>query len=151
MKLSVKDYQIVKTKDYFKASNLFFFVSGISRTSLDWLLIEQKLKTTGLSYYKLLNKTTLKTLDNSIFNNTTPVISSSTFLIKPSLNKYILKQKIFNTFNPLFFELLIVKLNNRSYSVTSLQNTYVLKYKTTKLLFYQFNLTHLKIYSKISK
>ena len=151
MKLNIKDYKIIKTKEYFKTSNFFFFVHGISRNSLDWLVIEQELKTAGLSYYKLLNKTTLKALNNSIYSNTKPVISGSTFLVKPLSNNRILKQTISNTFNPLFFELLIVKFNDRMYSVTSLQNTYSIKYKETKLLFYQFNLTHLKIGSKISK
>ena len=151
MKLSVKDYKTVKTKEYFKASKLFFIVNGINRNSLDWLLIEQGLKTIGFNYYKILNKTVLKTLDNSIYNNTKPVINGSTFLIKPQTNRHFLKQTILNTFNPLFFELLVIKFNNRVYPVTSLENTYSLKYKETKLLFYQFNLTHLKTGFTVSK
>lgn len=151
MKLNVKDYKIIKTKEYFKASELFFCVNGINRRSIDWLLIEQGLKAIGFSYYKLLNKTTLKALDESIYSNTKTIISGSTFLVKPMSNKYFLKQIILNNFNLLFFELLIIKFNNQAYSLTSLQNIYSLEYKETKLLFYQFNLTHLKTYFKFSK
>ena len=151
MKLSVKDYKIVKIKEYFKASHLFFFVNGISRNSLDWLLTEQGLKTIGFNYYKVLNRTTVKTLNTSIYTNIKPVINGSTFLVKPKPNKYFLKQTILNTFNPLFFELLIIKFNNKIYPMSSLKNTYSLEYKETKLLLYQFNLTHLKTCSKFSK
>lgn len=151
MKLSVKDYKIVKIKTYFKASNLFFFVNGINRNSLDWLLTEQGLKTIGFNYCKVLNKTTIKTLNTSTYSNIKPIIKGSTFLIKPEPKKYFLKQTILNTFDLLFWELLILKFNNKIYSASSLKNTYSLEYKETKLLFYQFNLTHLKTYSKFSK
>ena len=151
MKLKVKDYKIIKTKEYFKTNSFFFFVNGINRNSLDWLLIEQGLKIIGFNSYKVLNRTVLKTLDNSIYSNTRPAISGSTFLIKPLRDKHFLKQTILNTFNPLFFELLIIKFNNRAYSVTSLETTYSLEYKETKLLFYQFNLIYLKTCYIISK
>ena len=151
MKLNIKNYKILKTKKYFKTNNLFFFVNGITRNSLDWLITQQELKKIGFTYYKLLNKTTIKTLNNSIYNKTTPMISGSTFLIKPQLKKQFFKQTILTTFNPLSFEFLAIKFNNRTYSVISLKNTYSLEYKKTKLLYYQYNLTNLKTYSKFSK
>lgn len=151
MKLSIKNYKIVKIKTYFKANNLFFFANGISRNSIDWLLIEQGLKTVGFNYYKVLNRTTIKTFNTSIYANNKHAITSSTFLIKPEPKKYFLKQTILNTFNPFLFELLILKFNNRIYSENSLKVVYSLEYKKTKLLFYQFNLTHLKICFKFSK
>ena len=107
MKLSVKDYKIVKIKTYFKANHLFFFFNVIIRNSLDWLLIEQGLKTVGFNYYKVLNRTTIKTFNTSIYANNKSAITGSTFLIKPKPKKYFLKQAILNTFNQFFFELLI--------------------------------------------
>ena len=151
MKLSVKNYKIVKMKIYFKASHLFFFVNGINRNSLDWLLTEQGLKTIGFNYCKVLNKTTIKTLNTSTYSNIKPVIKGSTLLIKPEPKKYFLKQTILNTLDPLLLELLIIKFNNRVYSANLLKKTYSLEYKETKLLFYQFNLTHLKTCSRFSK
>lgn len=151
MRLSVKDYKILKIRKYFKTNHLFFFVNGISRDSLDWLLTEQGLKTIEFNYYKVLNRTTIKTLNISIYTNLKFIIKGSTFLIKPELNKHFSKQTLFNTFNHLFFTLLIIKFNSKIYPASSLKNTYSLEYKETKLLFYQFNLTHLKVCSKFSK
>jgi hypothetical protein len=151
MRLNAKDYKIIKTKEYLKTNKLVFFVNGIDRNSLDWLLIEQGLKTVGLSYYRVLNKTIRKTLDSSTYNSTRPVISGSSFVIKLQTDKYFLKRAVLNTFNLLFFELLIVKLNHHAYSMTALENAYSFKYKETKLLFYKFTLTHLKACSIISK
>ena len=151
MKLTVKDYKIIKTKKYIKTNDFFFFVNGINQNSLGELLIGQGLQTAGFDSYRLLNRLTLQTLDKSIYRDTHAVISGSTFTIKPLCNQHFLRQTILNTFNSLFFELLVIKLNNRVYPVTSLQNLYSLDYKQTKLLFYQFSLTSLKKYSQISK
>ena len=151
MKLSVKDYKIIKIKKYFKTNHLFFFVNGINQSSLDWLSVEQGLKTIKFDYYKVLNRTTVKTLTTSIYNSIKPAINSSTLFIKPKPNEYFLKQIVLNRLNSLFFELLIIKLNNRIYSVSSLKNTYSLDYIKKKLLLYQFSLTHLKTCSKFSK
>ena len=151
MKLSIKDYKIAKAKKYFKTTSLFFVVNGINRNSLDWLLIKQGLKTIGFNCYKVSNKTAVKTLYASTYANVNASIKGSTFLIKPPQTKHFLKQTILNTFNPLFFELLIIKFNNRLYSANSLENAYSLKYKEAKVLLYQFNLVHLKTCYRISK
>ena len=151
MKLSIKDYKIARAKKYFKSGDFFFFVNGLNQNSLNWLLTKQKLKTVEFNDYKILNTTTVKTLNTSIYAKITLVTKGSTFLIKPQQTKLFLKQTILITFNPLFFELLIIKFNNRIYSADSIKNIYSLEYTKTKLLFYQFNLTHLKTYSKFSK
>ncbi len=151
MKLNIKNYKIVKTKEYFRSNNLFFFVNSLNQNSLDWLLTEQEFKTIGFDYYKVLNKTTVKTLNISIYAKISPIIKGSTFLIKPQKTKPFLKQTILKTFNLLFFELLIIKFNNKIYPANSLKSIHSLEYKETKLLFCQFNLTHLKTYCKLSK
>jgi hypothetical protein len=151
MKLKIKDYKIEKTKKYLKVNNLFFFINGLNRSALDWLSAEQELKTIGFSYYKVLNKTTVKTLNTSIYKKVYPAIKGSTILLKPQKSQPFLKQTVLSTFNLLFFELLIFKFNNKIYSVNSLKNTYSLSYKEAKLLLYQFNLTSVKICYKFSK
>ena len=151
MKLNLKNYKIEKTKKYLRASNLLFFVNGISQNSLDWLFTEQGLKTVNLNCYKVLNKTTIKTLNSSIYTKISQVIKGSTFLIKPQKSQLFLKQTILNSFNLLFLELLILKLNNKIYSANSLNNTYSLSYRETKLLLYQFNQTSIKAFHKFSK
>ena len=151
MKLSVKNYKIVKTKKYFKTNSLFFFVNGINRNSLDWLTVEQELKTVGFDHYKILNKTTTTTLNTSIYANINSAIKGSTFLLKPQLNKYFSKNIVLSTFNLIFFELLSIKLNNKAYSIGSMESVHSFQYKETKLLLYQFCSTHLKTCYKLSK
>lgn len=151
MKLNIKDYKIEKTKKWLKTSNFFFFVNGINRNSLNWISTEQGLKISGFCYYKILNKTTVKTLNTSIFTKISSIIKGSTFFIKQVESKQFLKRSIINTFNPLFFELLIFKFNNKIYSTNSLKNIYTLNYQETKLLFYQFNLSHTKTCYTLSK
>ena len=109
MKLSSKNYKIVKIKKYFHTNKLFLLVNGMNRSSLDWLLVEQELKTIGFNYYKSSNKTTMKALESSVYNSAKPLLSGSSFLLKPNGDKYFLKQAILNTFNSLYFELLVVK------------------------------------------
>lgn len=151
MKLSIKDYKIGKTKKYLKNTHLFFFVNGINRNALDWLLTEQGLKTVELKYFKILNKTTVRTLNNSIYTKISSIIKGLVFLVKPQHSKPFLKQTILNTFNPFFFELLVFKFINKIYSINSLKNAYSLNYKETKLLLYQFSLISIKTCSKFSK
>ena len=151
MKLSIKDYKIARAKKYFKSGDFFFFVNGLNQNSLNWLLTKQKLKTVEFNDYKILNTTTVKTLNTSIYAKITLVTKGSTFLIKPQQTKLFLKQTVLTTFSPLFFELLIVKFNNRIYLADLLKNMYSLEYPKTRLLSYQFNLTHLKTYTKFSK
>ena len=151
MRLNTKNCKIKKTDKHFKASELFFFINGINQDFLEWLLIEQRLKTVGLDCTTFWNKTTLKSLESLNYVAIEPAINCFTCVLEAKTNKRFLKQVVITSFSPLFFELLIFKFNNCIYPVILLQNARLLKYKKIKLLFYQFNLTHLKIYSKISK
>jgi hypothetical protein len=98
-----------------------------------------------------LNQIAIKVLNISIYSKNKFVIKSSTLLLKPHTTTKFLKHKILNTFNSMFFELLIIKLNNKLYSANSLKNIYSFNYKETKLLLYQFGTTHLKNWCKFSK
>lgn len=151
MKLNVKDYKIKKTKKYFKNNNLFFVVSGINRSTLDWLLIKQKLKTIKLNCHQPLNNITIKALNTSILTNAGLTIKGSTFFIRPKQAKHFLGQKIITTFILLFLELLIIKFNNKIYSTSNLKQTYSINYKETKLLLCQFVVLSLKTCHKLSK
>ena len=151
MKLNVKDYKIKKTKKYFKNNNLFFIVSGTNRNAINWLLVKQKLKTIEFNSYQPLNNITIKALNASILTTVSLVVKGSTFFIQPQQAKLFFRQKILNTFTLLFFELLIIKLNNKIYSLNSLKNIYSFNYKETRLVLHQFILANLKTYYKLSK
>ena len=149
MEFSSKDYKTSKTKQYIKTTKLFFFFTGIDKNSNDWILMEQNLNNLKFKYYKIFNKVTTQTLQNSTYNNVKPVINGVTFLIKPTLESQLLsKQVLINSFESLFFVILTLKLNNRIYSTKILRNMSSLEYSETKLLLYQFGLTNLKFYFK---
>ena len=149
MDLTTKKFKIEKTKNLIKHNNLFIFLNGINRNSNDWILIEQELKKINFNYYKIFNKTTKKTLNNSIFLNTSSLINSMTFLLKPlvaeqEINKNILLNKI----ETLIFALLAIKVNNKIYSKTKLKNLVSLNYKNNKLLLYKFLISNTKVILK---
>lgn len=151
MEFSSKEYTIKKTKNYITKNNLFFFFHGINRKSNDWINVEKELKKMSFSYYKILNKTLKKTIHYSIYTNISPLINSVTFLLKPSNNKEITKQTLLTSFEPLIFLILAIKLNNKIYSKNQLINNYSFNYKENKLLFFQFNITNIKINLKKNK
>ena len=147
MELISKNYKIAKTKNYIKKNNLFFFFSGINRSSNDWILVEQSLKSVNFNYCKIFNRTAKKTLNNSIYKTIKPTINGITFLIKPKTNQ--LSKKILTTsFEPLLFNMLAIKLNNKIYQTTQLNNNYSLNYEDNKILVFKFLITNLKKKSK---
>ena len=140
MKFNHKDYKVFETKKYFKKDNFFFFFSGININSNKWInSTERVLKKVKTTYFKISNRITKKTLKKSIYINTKFLIKGITFLIKYKNNKKLLiKNNILKNFNILFFNLLVVKINNKWYSTTTLKKIKVLKYKENKQLLHQF-------------
>lgn len=149
MQFSSKDYKILKTKNYLKENNLFFFFNSIHRNSNDGIIIEQNLKKFNLNYYKIFNKTSKATLNNSIYKNSNELINSMTVFIQPISNSIELKKSnLLSCFEPLLFNMLAIKLNNKIYSTFQLKEISTLNYKDTKLLLFQFSLTNLKLIFK---
>ena len=86
-------------------------------------------------------------LNNSIYKTIKPAINSITFVIKPK-TKQVSKQILTASFEPLLFNMLAIKLNNKIYQTTQLKNTYSLNYKDNKILVFKFAITNLKQKSK---
>jgi hypothetical protein len=147
MLLKKKNYETLKIKTYLKNEKLFFFFNGVNRSSEKLLHVEQELKTLGYCSYKVLNKITIKTLDNSIYLNTKPLFNGLNFFIKPFKKPYKLTKNIFQkSFEPLLFLIMAVKINDKVYSRDQLKALHSIKYNKNKLLFYQFIDTNLKNY-----
>jgi hypothetical protein len=148
MELTSKSYKTNKIKNYIKTNHTFFLFSGNTLKSYDWISTEQNLKTMQFEYYKIFNKAAIRTLDKSVYKQIKTTINGITFFIKPDyLNfKSLSKQKLINNLEPLFFSLLVLKINNKIYSKNQLKNTRSLNYKTNKLLLSQFGVTYLKFY-----
>ena len=152
MEFTTKDYKINKIKNYIKTNHIFFLFNGSTLKSYDWITAEQSLKNMNFEYYKIFNKTTIKTLNNSVFKQIKTTINGVTFLIKPTENvKLLKKQLLLHNFEPLLFSLIALRINNKMYSNKQLKNTHSFNYKTNKLLIYQYNATRLKFYYNISK
>jgi hypothetical protein len=144
MKLTSKEYRIIKIKNYLKKNNLFFFFNGINQNSNNWIKTEQELKNLNLKYYKIFNKTTINTFKNSIFINSRRTINGVTFVIKPVLNSTVLTKKMLFTLYPFVF--LSIKLNTNIYSYSQISCVNSFNYYSTKLLLYQFGITAIKSY-----
>lgn len=149
MRLTSKKYKITKTKNYLKKNNSFLFFNSTNKKSNSWSTTEQNLKKINFDYYKIFNKTSKKTLTNSIYKNVSALISSITFFVKLKSNmQEIVKLNLTIDFNNLSFILLAFKLNSKVYSSTQVKNTHVLNYKENKLLFFQFQISNLKLIYK---
>lgn len=147
MKFSAKEHGIIKTKNYVKKIDLFFFFNGVNRNFNDWITLEQGLSKIKFNYYKIFNKTTRKILNTSIYINVSELINGLIFFLKPFLynNKQeITKQNLLSNFEPLFFTLLALKLNNKIYSTVQLKTIWSFNYHDNQLLFFKFGLTNLK-------
>lgn len=150
MEFIAKNYKINKAKSYIKTNNILFFFNGVNKDSNDWIHTEQNLKKKNFKYYKVFNKTTRKTLNNSVFDKASNTANGLTFLIKPEVKtKNLLKNTVVKDLKLLLFILLAVKLNNKLYSANQLNKTASFHYIDNKLLMYQFGVVHLKRFSSL--
>jgi hypothetical protein len=147
MKFTLKEYSIVKTQTYIKNETLFFIFNGVNRQSDDWIIVEQKFKNFDFFCYKILNKTTKKTIQHSIYKNMSTVVNSITFLLKTNIITTI-KQNLFYDFESITFTFLTLKLNNRFYSKEQLEYNFSFNYGNSTLTFFQFGLVNGK-YKKL--
>lgn len=147
MEFTSKNYKIKKTKFYLQTNSLFFFYNGVNQNSDDGVFIEQSLKNMNFNYHKVFNKTSINTLNDSVFKIVKPTINGVTFFIKPSSkSKQLSKEVLFNNLEPLLFIMLAIKLNTKIYTTTQLKNTNSFKYQKNKLILFQFGVTSLKYF-----
>jgi hypothetical protein len=149
MKLTPKDYKIIKTKNYLKKNNLFFFFNGINQNSNNWIKTKQDLQNLNLNYSKIFNKTSIYIFKNSIYKNIGVTINSITFLIEPRINRVIVTKKILFNLDPFIF--LSLKLNNKIYSLNQIMYLNSFSYYNSKLSLYKFGITYIKSHFRISK
>ena len=132
MHFTLKNYQKLKLKNYFKNNSLFIFLNTSKLKTKEWVKVEQKFKKLGFKYYKLLNKITLKELENSIFVNHSSLINSSVLVINfenQSSEKLSANFKKFKHYFKNSFILISLKLNNKIYISKQVSNLQELSYK----------------------
>jgi len=137
MHFHLKMYQILKVKNYMKNHSFFFIFHSAKLRSNEWIYIEQKLKKLKLTCYKTFNGTTIKTFDNSIFENFKTMLCGIILFVKPrfktnTINFFQLKKEFKN-----FFKLISIKLNNKIYSTNLLNKLNTFSYKQNVFNFYK--------------
>ena len=140
MKLTSKDYKILKTKIYLK-SEFFAFYNGIHQNSTEWSKTEQELKKKKIIYYKICNQTTKTLSKQSIYKTTNFLLNGLTFFFKPYQVFHI---KSLNQLS--LFKLLAIKINKNILSFNQIKQSYSFNYYSNALLLYQFKLVNVKIY-----
>ena len=129
MDFNSKNYQIIKLKKYFKSNDLFLLFQSAKLDSTNWTSTEQALKKLKLDYYKPLNKTTVKTLKNSIYKNYASSIAGFILFINPTYRSSELNlQSLLKSLSP-SFTLLSLKLNDKIYSPAQLKGLQDLSYE----------------------
>jgi hypothetical protein len=147
MKLTTKKYKTNKTLNYIKTNSLFLVFNGINSNASNWIKTEQELYKNNVNCHRIFNKTSEKTLTNSVFYPMKSNVNGTVFFIKPTHNIQVLSKKtLFTKLELLRLTLVAVKFNNKVNTVKQLQNLNSLDYKDNKLLFYQFSTTILKLH-----
>lgn len=141
MDFTLKNYQVLKFKNYFKNKSLFLVFHCAKLNSKEWSETDQKLKRSKLNYYKPLNKVMLKELKSSIYINYNPIINSSLLFISLKDTHNLIKLN--NNLQPLFVNVCL-KLNNRLYSIQQLNKVQNLSYTKNVFKCYKRSNTFLK-------
>lgn len=144
MQFTLKDYQLLKTKQYLKKNDFLLLSIGANQKAQNWLNTEQGLYQLRLNYYKIYNNITIKIIKNSIYKNSLKIINSTFFFIKPITNKLLNKKKLLQNLNSIQLNLLAIKLNKKIYALSQTRNLNSFNYKTNISIMYQFLITNLK-------
>jgi hypothetical protein len=137
MDFNFKTYQIAKFKKYFKNNGLFFLFHSTKSNLTKWTSTEQNLKKLKLSYYKPLNKTTVKTLKESIHKNFSSNITGFILFINSRYKTTSLNlPSIIKALKP-SFTLVSLKLNNKIYSTAQLKGVNDLSYNKSLFTLYK--------------
>jgi hypothetical protein len=144
MDFNLKNYQIFKSKKYFKNNDFFLLFHSAKLNLTKWTNTEQNLKKLKLNYYKPLNGTTFKTFKTSIYQNFSSVVGGFIIFINTNYKTTELDlSSIIKSMNP-FFVLISVKLNNKIYSPAQLKGMKNLSYSKNMFNFHKSLDKHLK-------
>jgi hypothetical protein len=140
MDFNLKNYKTIKTKIHFIKPKLLILFNSSKSDFKNWTEVEKKLIGLKFEFYQIHNKTAIKLLTNSIFQNSINLISSLTVFTNPKYNSTKLKIKnIEKHLKPLFI-FLFIKLNNKIYYNSQIKTLDIFSYnKTIKNFYTQIN------------
>ncbi len=151
MQFNLKNYQLLKTKQYLKKNDFLLFSIGANQKAQNWITTEQGLYKLKLNYHKIYNNITIKIIKNSIYKNLLNLINSTFFFIIPRNNKLLGKKILLQGLNSIQLNVLAIKLNKKIYALSQSRGINSFNYKTSISVIYQFLITNLKSYSTIAK
>ena len=137
MDFNHKTYQIIKLKKYFKNTDFFLLFHSAKLDLSKWIVTKQNLKKLKLDYRKPLNKTTVKTLENSVYTNFSANIAGFIMFINPIYKTTELNLPSILKNLKQSFVLVSLKLNNKIYSTSQLKGLDDLSYKKAVFNFHQ--------------
>jgi len=127
MEFNLKIYKHLKIISHFKTIDLLFFFQGTSLNNKTWIKIEQNLFVHKLKYSTILNKLTINTLSNSIFNNIIALINGPILMVQKKNNDTKIIFKELSNISSWIY-LLGFKLNDKIYSKNQIKNLIKISY-----------------------
>lgn len=129
MNTTFKNYQVSKISRFTKYENIFFISQGLNKNSNNRTIVDQSINKIKFNYFKIVNKVAHLALNRSIFKNTLMVYKSSIVFLNPETKKMQKKKFLVQNFSKLMFNLLLIKLNNKIYSIENFKLAATLSYK----------------------
>jgi hypothetical protein len=129
MEFDLKNYRTLRVKKYLKLCNFFLLYHSSKQRSEEWMSIEQDLKKSKLKYYKVFNRTTLSTVQNSVYKNINQIICGIIMFVEPKFKSTQFEENFLEENLEPFFILLSVKLNNKIHQIPQIKGINSLNYE----------------------
>ena len=134
LKFEFKKKQFLKVSNNFTNKNLIIFSNGSRQRFKKWLKYEQFLHDLGLMHKKLYNKFALNLIKNSIYYKIKTLINGMVYILKHMIKNNILSKNLET--QPYFYSL-IIKLNNKIYTLIQIKKLNIFNFYTKILLLYK--------------
>lgn len=140
-----KNNKINTTKIFFERNPIFFISNGLNHKSTKKTKTEQHAQVLNFNSKKINNKFIKVVFKKSIYKSFNFFLVGITCFVKPILNKFkLVKKFILEKLRSLEFGVSACKLNNKIYSLLSLQKNYFYSYLNNMLVCLQFLTVNIK-------
>lgn len=104
---------------------------------MSWRLTEQKLHKIKHGYFKIVNRVGTRALKHSIFRGGVRLLAGSVFFLTPTPCSAIKNPELLKSLSVLFFNLTVVKFNNKVHPIGVFASLRFLSYKENGAVLYQ--------------
>jgi hypothetical protein len=141
LNLDFKGYQVLKVKNSIRKDSLLIFSDGVETNPKIRISISLGLKIFKAKAYKISNSMARKAIKRSITEkHVQPMIFGGVCCILniKQDSPLIKKSKVLVNLSSLFFTLLAIKINYKFYSVTTIQDSNSLEYRSSTISCFEF-------------